>query len=278
MKLHPLSALILLLIVDACGIDPYPVEVSVQDRVTQTPLDSAGVVLTRSIGKTQEVIDTLWTNEEGMLSLMLRPEKDYDYSVKAFRMHYEEALSESGADYENEGRIDVLGKSDSLTLYLDPIELPDPERFTKMYAEVPVKEVVAALTSDNWTWTFLPRLTWADVPSLLAIGQDTAFLHTYPRHPLSTYQPDSVRVGLTALWLVEAIRRQARNADRPGALMPPSRAPVLGTRKGNPSGFNSKRQIQSAFAGYEAWWQGLQTDTTKAIRSNPLKGRGMSWM
>lgn len=255
-----------------------PMEVQVWDALHDQPLDSAVVLLQRahSEGKwtTQ---DSLWSDEAGKLSFELRPDEGYRYRLRAERNHYQSILDESGARYRNEAPIS-LGDTNRLKLELEPIVAPDPERFSRIYAELNVQQLIAAMRSDTWEWNFLPRLAWTDVPALLEVGGDSAFMHTYPHHPRTTYQPDSVRVGLTALWLIEAIRRQDDPQERPGGMMPPSRAPVLGTRYGNPQGFNSVEQLQQAHQAYQQWWASHQDDLDQAERTNPLRGQGLSWM
>lgn len=262
----------------SCGDAPSTyVELTVIDRASEQALDSSAVILYRSMpGQARVAQDTHWTDPEGRTAFALAPESGYRYQVRAERRHYRDALAPTGGRYENEALIE-LADSNRLVLALEPIAPPDPERFVKMHADIAVKEVIAAIVSDQWTWAFLPRLTWADIPALLTIGGDTSYLAPYPHHPRSTYQPDSVRAGLTALWLIEAIRRN-RDDERPGALMPPSRAPVLGTRYGNPSGYNSPEQMARAHRAYQQWYQQYHDDPSQGRRHHPLWGKGLSWM
>ncbi|MEZ4826954.1 MAG: hypothetical protein R3C61_11845 [Bacteroidia bacterium] len=92
-----------------------------------------------------------------------------------------------------------------------------------------------------------------------------------------------MRTGLVALWLVEAIRKGTTSAsaeeEPTGDLMPPSRAPVLGTSKGNPKGYNSTSQIRAALEAYQTWWENGKTmEKGEAAKVNPLAGKGLSWM
>lgn len=274
--LYLLSVIIFL---ESCGgPSSQMVSITVIDQLSKQPIDSAAISLFRYYDKEEKTyLDTFWTNTNGEVAFSWKPEDGYTYGVKAERLRYQPSLLPSGAGYQNEAILQP-GDTNQWELFLDPISAPDPERFARMHAEIPVKEVVAAIQTDSWTWTFLPRLTWEDVPALLSIADDSTFLHQYPKHPRSTYQPDSVRAGLTALWLVEAIRRQKNGAERPGALMPPSRTPVLGTRRGNPSGYNSIQQLQKAAQAYRNWWERYGQEPRKALRHNPLRGQGLSWM
>ena len=149
-----------------------------------------------------------------------------------------------------------------------------------MHDSIPVSQLLASILADEWSWAFLPRLSREHIPALLQLGNDTTYIQNYPHHPLSTYQPDSIRAGLVALWLIEAIRKgEIKGTDALNTLMPPSRAPALGTRRGNPSGRNTPEQVQQAYEGYVQWWEALQqAENENAIKNNPLKGKGMSWM
>jgi hypothetical protein len=263
----------------ACGSgSTTEVALTVIDRVSEQPLDSSAVIVFRyHPGEPWAAQDTHWTNAEGQLQFRLTTEPTYRYALRAERTHYQKALSPTGGHYENEALVEVAD-SNTFTLALEPITAPDPDRFLKMHADIPVKEVVAAIAGDHWTWAFLPHLTWEDIPSLLTIAGDTSYLAPYPHHPRSTYQPDSVRAGLVALWLIEAIRQTNENEDRPGALMHPSRAPVLGTNRGNPSGYNSLSQMARAHQAYQAWYETYREAPARGRRSYPLRGLGMSWM
>lgn len=265
----------------SCGEpDPSRVFVSVIDKDNEQPLDSARVILYRIHPELTEVlVDSQITDQQGTCDFSFQWKEGYKYQVVADRKHYQESLNEDGATFEHQQMLEEKDTNE-VHLLLEQILPPDPDRFEKMHAEVSVSQVIAAITADEWEWAFLPKMGWEDIPALIQMAGDTNHIINYPRHPMSRYRPDSVRAGLVALWLVEAIRKQAiRNTEARGNLMPPSRAPVLGTRRGNPKGYNSIRQMESAKAGYEAWWEeAQQPEQTKAIRKNPLRGKGLSWM
>ena len=271
------------LLLTACLGDPQTiVEVEVLDRETREILDSAEVVLYQAlVGGEPTPMATKWSANQQKTVFVFQALEGYSYSVATSRRYFEAGVREDGGSYANEAVIQ-LHDTNRIELQLDAILPPDPDRYTKMHAQVPVNQVVAAITTDEWAWTFLPRMFWEDVPALLQISGDTSYVHAYPRHPLSTYRPDSVRAGLVALWLVEAIRKQESKGDTiPGNLMPPSRAPVLGTKYGNPKGYNSPEQIQTAVEAYQEWWNNGQlpeADKLENARKNPLVGKGLSWM
>ncbi|MEM6343674.1 MAG: DUF4943 family protein [Bacteroidota bacterium] len=257
------------------------VDVLVQDKHNTQPLDSSKVYLySQYQDQTKMVIDSQFTDLEGSANFSFVAQEGLKYSVSAERRHYQASVNNSGSAYENQQSVDP-DMINTLYLYLELIPPPDPDRFEKMHAQVSVNEVIAAIKDTAWEWAFLPHLEWEDIPALLAVGGDTTIIEDYPKHPLSTYRPKSARVGLVALWLVEAIRRmEVKGGDLAGNLMPPSRTPILGTRRGNPSGYNSPKQIETAHQAYTAWWEAAQAkeDRQKAARDNPLLGKGLSWM
>lgn len=272
----------ILLFLSACGPRQMYVKVEVQDIFNGESLDSVKVDVLRSArGGTEQVLQTCYTNTEGNCSLLLEVDDQYSYQVKASRHHFKEAVSENGSDYLHQAELEVTDSTE-VQLFLENILPPDPERFEKMYPIVPVSQVIAAISADEWSWSFLPKISWEDVPILLNQGADSTFIKNYPRNLRSTYRPDSIRAGLVALWLVEALRKQElKSNDEYFNLTPPSRAPVLGTRRGNPSGFNSIEQIQAAQEAYSLWWEEVPADSAArmdAIRKNPLAGKGLSWM
>lgn len=261
---------------------PLYLDIQVNDQFSQEGLDSCQVVLSRQFDPEKNdkiIIDTLQTNAEGKIIYQFAPEPGYLYHLEASRNFYWEALSEDGGQFLNQWELSD-DDSQQIVLWLDPILPPEPDRFEKMHESVSIQDVLHTLKTNQWEWAFLPRLNWADIPILLTAGTDTSYVQAYPHHPQTRYQPDSVRVGLVALWLIEAIRKQQIREHDFVHLMPPSRAPVLGTRRGNPSGFNSIYQIETAATAYQSWWDQLieSGDTLKSARKNPLRGKGMSWM
>ncbi|MEM8887433.1 MAG: DUF4943 family protein [Bacteroidota bacterium] len=274
--------LLLLTTMVSCGPKQMYVRVEVQDIFSGEKLDSVKVdVLRAAVGGSEQVLQSCYTSAEGNCSLLLEVDDQYRYQVKASRRHFKEALSEDGSDYLHQAKLEVTDSTE-VQLFLENILPPDPERFEKMYPVVPISQVIAAISADEWSWSFLPKISWEDVPILLNQGADSTFIKNYPRNLRSTYRPDSIRAGLVALWLVEALRKQElKSNDEYFNLTPPSRAPVLGTRRGNPSGFNSVEQIQAAQEAYNLWWEEVPADSAArmdAIRKNPLAGKGLSWM
>lgn len=266
----------------ACGTPPKTqVDVLVQDKHNTQPLDSTKVFLYSQYQQEAQIpIDSQFTDVEGSANFEFVAQEGLQYFVFAERRHYQATVNESGSAYENLQQVDP-DMINTLYLYLELIPPPDPDRFEKMHAEVSVNEVIAAIKDTSWTWAFLPRLTWEDIPALLTVGGDTTIIEDYPKHPLTTYKPKSARVGLVALWLIEAIRRmESKGGEIAGNLMPPSRTPILGTRRGNPSGYNSPKQVETAYQAYQQWWEKVKEseDRRKASRENPLLGKGLSWM
>jgi hypothetical protein len=278
------SLLCALLMVGACGGPNETVVIStVTDLETGTPLDSARVYLLagREKGPLSRK-DSCITDAEGQCTLSFLAEEGWQYRAETERRHYERALDSSGLSYTNQATL-APGDTNRLALTLALIPPPDPERFSRMHAEVPIPQLLASLRTDDWTWTFLPQINWTDVPALLEAGADTSFTHSYPTHPQSSYRPDSTRVGLVALWLIEALRQQQLRSRESANLMPPSRAPFLGTRLGNPRGYNSPEQQSRALEGYRSWYEATKVEgellpSPKALRKNPLTGLGLSWM
>lgn len=277
-----IAVLIGMLLLSSCGPRKVYISVEVQDVLSGQKLDSAQVDLYRNIrGGNEQKLQTCYSDESGSCSFVLEIDESYTYRIEASRVHFAKTLSEDGSTYIHQKTLE-LGDSIQAQLFLESILPPDPERFEKMYPEVPISQVIAAIAADEWSWSFLPKISWEDVPILLNQGTDSSFVKNYPRNLRSTYRPDSIRAGLVSLWLVEALRKQKiKGNDEFYALTAPSRAPVLGTRRGNPSGYNSVEQLQTAQEAYKEWWEAVPVDSlgrVEAIRKNPLAGKSLSWM
>ncbi len=269
----------------ACGTAEQVVVVTVKDRVSERNLDSAMVTLSvQAHGQgSRQVIQTLYTQDQGRVVLRYDQEEDAVYWVEAARRFFQPQVNQQGDAYLHEHRLEK-GDSAIIELLLEPIPGPDPAFLSKIREEVPVDQVLVALRVNGWNFSLLPQLTWKDVPALLLAGSDTTLLTNYPSHPTSTYKPKQVRAGLVALWLVEAIRKmEMKQDDDMQHIVPPSRAPVLGTKEGNPTGMNSAAQVLQAQQAYQRWYEAVEASGSSKtrlseLRNIPLRGEGLSWM
>lgn len=273
------------LLLTSCGPDSQIVVVSVEDHFTGRSLDSVQVELISMIPgeSSPKVLSTRHTGENGSVSFSYDRYQDQVYSIRSSRKYYEPLLNEGGDQYLNES---ILGAGDSVILrhQLSQIEAPDPDFLAKVREEVGLEEVLTRLKANHWNFALLPQFTWKDVPQLIDLGGDTTLITKYPLNPNSTYRPKHARVGLVALWLVEAIRKSEMVgiSDELQNLVPPSRAPILGTSQGNPSGKNTADQILRAQAAYQAWYEAVEAAPRNRrineMRNIPLRNEGMSWM
>lgn len=280
MKQFPTWAPVLFLL--ACG-GPRPAElrVKVVETGSARPLDSSMVVLFRHFQQAQlTALDTQYTDNQGTCRFRFQPEEGYGYLAGAQRRYYREGLSEDGSAFLNRAAF-LPGDTTTLLLQLEALTLPDPGLHARLQARNSAAEVVAALRGNVWRWTLMPNLAWEDIPALLEAAGDTLQIDSFPRNPAASWRPAKVRSGLAALWLAEAVRRQAAAGERAlGSLSPPSRAPVLGGRRGNPRGYNSPAEVQMAAEAYRRWWEGAAQaeDRARAARQNPLQGSGLGWL
>lgn len=285
MRHAPIFLTILLTTLLACGPAEQLVLVTVQDLSSERPLDSARVDLLVQTAS-NSIVDTLstkYTGNEGTVRFTYDILEGRRYRVQATRKYYRPVVNPDGDGYQNEAQ---LSHSDSSVhvLALEVIEAPDPTILNKVREEVSLEEMLIKLKANQWSYAILPQLGWADVPALIAAAGDTTIITKYPKNPTSSYKPKNARVGLVALWLVEAIRKMEMTGATEDLqnLIPPSRAPILGTRQGNPSGHNTADQILRAQAAYQAWYEAVEaaprSRRINEMRNIPLRNEGMSWM
>ncbi len=285
MRNAPLFLTILLTTLFACGPREQIVLITVQDLATGTVLDSARVNLLVQTAS-NSIVDTLstkYSGSDGTVKFTYDILENRRYRVRATRKFYRPVVNENGDGYQNEAQLS-FGDSSVHVLSLDRIEAPDPAILNKVREEVSLEEMLVKLKANQWNYAILPQLGWADVPALIAAAGDTTIITKYPKNPTSTYKPKNARVGLVALWLVEAIRKMEMTGATEDLqnLIPPSRAPILGTRQGNPSGHNTADQILRAQAAYQAWYEAVEaaprSRRINEMRNIPLRNEGMSWM
>ena len=151
--------------------------VEVIDVVSEQGIDSTALTISHRVGGGPwESFDTLWTNQEGKLDTSLRLEKDLEYRVTATRTHFAAMAAASGAYYLNEGLI-VPGDTNRFALKLNPIEGPDPDRFTRLQQELSVSELISAMRGDTWAYNYLPRLGWDVNPPHMPVAAGPGFRH-----------------------------------------------------------------------------------------------------
>lgn len=281
----PIFLILLLSTLLACGPREQLVLVSVQDLSNLRPLDSAKVqLLVRTASNS--IVDTLstkYTDSDGLAQFTYDIRENRRYRVRVTRKFYRPVVNKNGDGYQNEAQLG-FGDSSVHVLSLDRIEAPDPAILNKVREEISLEEMLVKLKANQWNYAILPHLDWTDVPALIAVAGDTTIITKYPKNPTSTYKPKNARVGLVALWLVEAIRKMEMTGASEDLqnLIPPSRTPILGTRQGNPSGHNTADQILRAQAAYQAWYEAVEaaprSRRINEMRNIPLRNEGMSWM
>jgi hypothetical protein len=144
----------------------------------------------------------------------------------------------------------------------------DPE------ARAEVDALLASMRDGSWEGSSLPELDWRHVDTLLDRAESDAPLLRFPTHVFSSQYQTRCSEGIMALWVVEAIRRQAPNGF-------PSLNPLC-LRAGDgtdiPWEEASDRNRGSAARAYRQWWKSVKSEDVEERRErNPLAGTGLSW-
>lgn len=123
----------------------------------------------------------------------------------------------------------------------------------------------------------LPEFRSYDVSSLLQHSNDFREIPKFPVNPVSSYNPQSFRLGECLLWTIEAIRKTPPTAEK---LNFPSLAPALILEEA-PEGTDGRlgiTELQEVYSLYEAWWSQKGDKSFAELQAiNPLEGSGYRW-
>src|SRR5690554_1529106 len=89
-----------------------------------------------------------------------------------------------------------------------------------------VETYIKLLKSGQYDSSKLPSFTYRDIPTLLQYRNDTHIITDFPRNPISSFYGPECRLGVYALWTIEAIRAESTNSDYLISRFP-SQNPVL---------------------------------------------------
>lgn len=273
---HPVLLLLIAALSFSCNRPDTRVFIQVKDPNTQLGLDSARVVVYKMWqGTNRQQIAAATTGKEGTCLIAFRSEPDFTYFAEATRPYYQALADSSGTDYQNRRPL-TPGTKDTVTLLLSLVTAPDLTALEKLYPRMTGADAVIKLRSGDWTLSALPRLTWEDVPALLAAAEDTGVVTKFPYKP--TVKPlFNTRTGLAALWLVEAIRRNTASSRPLDLLQAPSNTPHLRVN-GKSDTLNSGTATLAAAKKYQTWWEAVQSlPPRQAAQKNPLAGSGLEW-
>ncbi len=257
-----------------------PILVKVASAETGKALDSVRLYVFRGAGGGSFTLwDSTLQNDTAWLRLSLPASQGYTYRLRAERTYYKPPVSVDGSRYLNEVSF-IPKETDSFRLLLAPILAPAIQDIAQAAKTLTVHEVIAQLKANTWEGQYLPRLGWEDIPPLLEVATDTTYLDHFPTRTNNPYRVKQARMGLVALWIVEAIRQDVRKrGNQAGFLIPASKVPVLGTRRGNPALRNRTQTVQVAADAYNRWWETVkELDPAKGARKVPLRGTGYGWM
>lgn len=112
-----------------------------------------------------------------------------------------------------------------------------------------------------------PKLDWSDLPALIARGDSTHELKSFPTNPISSFHIPARNEGVVALWLAEGVRKGGKYASLNPRVMPEGDTP------------KERADNQKAVAkAYRDWWAKAKTlPPEKARDIDPLAGTGFAW-
>jgi hypothetical protein len=134
-----------------------------------------------------------------------------------------------------------------------------------------VRTLFESMKNGTFRRSMFPELSIKDMPALLARASSTESLSCYPSNPISSQFEPTCPEGMVALWLVEGFRT--------GNAFPSLNALCLthGNSSSDWAGVSEKNQARVAEA-YRRWWDRVKDDpSADAMKTDPLKGLGMSW-
>jgi len=264
----------------SCSSGQEPVKksivISVIDKNKNIPIENAEATLTTIVEARDIYREIQLTNASGKCTFAFELKPSSDYGIAASKKGYLAYLEDDPVKISKSDAIVTSGSPGEITLYLTSDPMHQVEFFSKTEKRYEIAGLIQLMKSGQFHGG-IPLLYWEDIPQLLAAGNDSTLILSYPVNPLSS----SIReapLGMIALWFIESIRLAEGNK----MILPyekyPSLNPVIRTRD-NPEAQNNDAEKQGqVYKAYIQWWSNVKNmDAVSGSKINPLDGTDFLW-
>jgi len=282
--------LVLAIIAGACSATRHSksvtYKITVIDKKTNSPVDSARVILMSVVDSRDTYTYTNYTDARGRCSFSLDYNPSAQYRVGSMKRGYTGYFDESYADLDRSFSCMNEKTGNSVKLYLTSDTLNHKNFWASRTTRYDIDTLISLLKSNSYPLrSEFPLLIWEDIPELLAVGNSRTVINKYPLHVASSSYPKDCYLGIVALWFIESIRIATLKKNMNPNEKFPSLAPSLRNLKQFSHAYLNENEplapseiMEKAFQAYLRWWdkvKGLEVEN--ACRFDPLAYTMLEW-
>jgi hypothetical protein len=157
-------------------------------------------------------------------------------------------------------------------------ESDDLDSYLSSKYNVEVNEFISMLKSGEYKSAYIPVFTAEDIPDLLSYRNDNQIITSFPINVLSSHFQSECKLGVYALWMVEAVRVAGGEVVTKTFSLP-SLNPILCDRS-KPELISADLALAhpAASQAYYDWWQSNKDKKFRSFRNiDPLSGTNYKW-
>ncbi len=261
------------------AIKPREIRITVFDKNTSLPVDSASVTLITMVDARDIYPETKYTDGSGHCSFMVTPNPSGEYQV---RTEKKGLIPWFDAGYASLIRSvsNINIKTDrNIVLYLTSDSMNHISFWKNRAVRYSADSLVYLLKSDKFPLrSEFPVLLWEDIPGLLSIGNSRTLISKYPISALSSSYSKECYLGIIALWFIESARiTELKETWNPSEKFP-SLTPALQYSDRPGMSPENSEIIDKVFNAYKNWWEKVKSmDKKEGSKLNPLEKTGLEW-
>jgi len=255
------------------------INITVFDKNTNLPVDSARVVLTKIVESRDIYTYTKYTDATGQCSFPLTLNSSVQYQVGCEKEGLLSYFDESYADLIRSFAFVNENTGDNLVLYLTSDSMNHINYWAKRSSRYDIDTLIHLLKSNSYPDRMgFPALVWEDIPGLLTIGNDNTLVNKYPENPLSSGYMKDCYLGVISLWFIESTRITVLNKIYDPMQKFPSMTPALRYKDNPEVPASSIETMETAFHAYKSWWEKIKNmDKEQGCKINPLENTNLEW-
>ena len=275
--------LILVVLSGSCSVTrrsiPDVFKITVINKNNNSPIDSARVILT-SVTESRNINEYVrYTDAHGQCSFSQDHNPLVQFQVRAMKKGYTSYFDSSYTDLDRAISFINEKTGNIIVLNLTSDTLNHENYWASHSIRFNIDTLINILKSNAYPLrSEFPELVWADIPQLLAIGNNKSLINKYPISVLSSSYTKECYLGIVSLWFIESSRiTELKKTNNPSEKFP-SKTPTL-YQTGNPAmKSNSIEIMEKACQAYRNWWNQIKNmDKEQGCKINPLINSNLEW-
>lgn len=252
------------------------VVITVSDKKVGKPIDNAIVTLTTIVEARDVFREIQHTNTKGQCTFAFNYNPSADYSVFAAKEGYLGYLENDPVKMSKSDARITRDSEKNISLFLTSDSMNQVEFYRKFEERYEIPELLALFKSGKFHGG-IPLLCWNDIPDLLAAGEDTTLISSFPTNPLSSSIMEAP-LGMVALWMIESIRISEGNRFILPFEKYPSLNPAIYFSDNRENAETDAEKQGKTYEAYRKWWEDVKKmDANRGCKIDPFDGTNLVW-